>query len=485
MEKLLTRQRNFLVLFLIFNSFMCIKAELSPQEQGIVEVIKRISERGKNAFKLLQEQRLLHEDLTTGTINQAAFVEVAKKIADDIKLPIGQDVLALVKMIPENPSSELFLAIRNEGSYFYRDTFLSSEYQVTSRSPLIILRVITEILQTIYSRLSESEQAAIAKNISREVSKYSEIMKNLHHAILQAIEKNQNHYADYDQYIYNGPLFKQLSLLIDRFKNATNDPNKLYLSLGQSLSYQTIITQLLYTARANNYILFPFSKGVSKNWNELAKKETVEAMIDYLFSQEVSYANFNNITSLEKSILGDLIKDFGMREKNLVICDQVETMSSLRRFYDFITAGDTIPLKNMRTGESPRYLWQVFMSPLEEERVGSHALQKNATQYMQHPWYKELTEQNRYSIFSAIYSKGDTVREIQDRVAANKFLTAEGNESYRIAPSMSPECLLFAIPLIAQDGYLPSQKALTLVNGLYRELAPKKGEEYPQLSISD
>lgn len=425
-------------------------------EERFKQAVHELSKAGQQEFALRQELYLLQRSRTEAPVRcvkiRTEATGILKKIAEHV-------ASALREMPMMNASQQLFFLVQQEGIDFYKNTLLSKKLHEIIANPLVVLRVFTMFLQKIFDELSEKDQTAIKNGIITAAQGYKASLDNLYlriDAVLQSVP--------WDFSVSDEMLEQFVKKMLMPFQEQTEKSGSLYLSIGQSLSYQTIITQITSPKLAKQFFLLPFSKGSAKNFDVLNSKAALsqDEVFQYLYLDKVERAIFSNVTDLERFTFDQLMSAIDIKNQPLVICDQVESLGSLKALHSFLTHDDQNPLNDVR------YLWQVQY----------HADSAKAA-YTKEEWYKKIKD--KITIFSTTDEAPDDSIALQEdkrnRIKIAGITTAEKKEQYRIVPTMAPECWLFAIPLIANEGFMPSEQALGLLKSMLEFMEPSPQEQ--------
>lgn len=401
---------------------------MSMEDQGIVytslthqekcevsELFKQLCDNFKNEFKFRQTSK--PKDIN----NQ--FGETTQRCLE-----------GLLDKMPQQPTTTFFYEIRELGIKLYQHCFqTNNDFTKLEGHTLRNFRILTQLLEKIYMQLNSDDQKIVQETLSQELRDYLKELRGIHTKIrsqlLTCVKKSQ---------YFSKKEMPLLNDIVDKFHDATSNKDESYISLGQSLAYQTVITQILFPEEADKYFLLPFSKGSALGM--LPEKGSPELVEQYYNSYRGGLTTFDELTKIEQIIFEEMTTQLGLSEKKITICDRLEQMMGLNRLVNFLT-------QNNKKEKNPllRFCCQVYDAENGQENATDQ--EKRFLTYTSNPLFKELMATNSITLFDKI--------QLKDRSGKRQMcgkLTAENMEMNRLVPVMSPELWMFGIPHIARHG---------------------------------
>ncbi|MCL4229487.1 hypothetical protein KJZ61_02215 [Candidatus Dependentiae bacterium] len=339
----------------------------------------------------------------------------------------------ILPQLPAQPSLQFFLDVRNMGIELYQHCFLSQKLIKQENDTLISFRVLTLILQKLYDQLDQHDKDAIQENFSEESDAYLKHLQEFPLTIQKLLQEQKGS----SKLVLDEEECKILHEVIKKFRRETINDDRFCISVGQSLAYQTLVNQLVQPQKTDHYLLFPFSKGIMLD--PLPQDLDPEIIKNY-YASETRITNLDAVTELERKIFGTVVDKIQLNNRPIILCDQIEQMGGIGRLVNFIS-------NNQAEQLDAHYCFQTY----------SHDTPCTVTDFQRNPLFLKLREKNVVTLFNTIPAS------CSEKIRLNSKLTAEGQETFRMCPVMSPELFLFGIPAIAQHGFRPHSQAIILL----------------------
>lgn len=345
-------------------------------------------------------------------------------------------LIDILPQLPPHPSLQFFLNVREMGIGLYQHCFLSQKLIKQENDTLKSFRVLTLLLQKIYNHLDQDTKKVIQKKFSEEADAYLTRLQEFPITIQKLLQEQKSS----SKSVLEEEECKIFHDVIKKFRRETINGDRLCISVGQSLAYQTLITQLTEPQHTDHYLLFPFSKGIMLD--PLPQNDDQKIIKNY-YNSESPITTLDTVTELEQKIFGAVIEKAQLNKQPILISDQIERMGGIERLVNVIS-------NNQPQQLDAHYCFQTYSSENPYDPI---------TDFQRNALFLALCKKNVVTIFNTIPKNKNCISLLR----LNRKLTAEGQETFRMCPVMSPELFLFGIPAIAQYGFKPHNQAIALL----------------------
>lgn len=371
-----------------------------------------------------------------------------KAIRENLEDQKINDLEKLLTNTPANTTFSFFMMVRQEGINTYKNRLYDMNCRKTKNLTVFeYFRILTQYLQIVFDRLNDHDKNLVQEQLKSESQQYVAKLKEFHKIFQEEVDISPN--KSEEDCLLEPWQYQCLDEMIKKFHMATEDQlkaNRLCVSLGQSIAYQTIITQLLYPEKVDDCLLLPFSNGIflAKMPELKGSIENRQDSIRAYFSTKRRVESYTDLTHLEQFMFKVIAEQSGLCGESAIF-DQTETMGSIKFFRSLVTEND-------QKSDNMHYCMQVYDVENKERSPEGEQLSK----YKENSLFKKLKNDGRLNIFNA-FSIDENIVTVTRLV--NRLLTAASDERNRICPSMPPECFLFGIPCIIKHGLKPSNCA--------------------------